>query len=105
LTGDLATAEMNALELEMLWMLKFSLNVSREDYDACVGDLREIHRTIEAHQDQANASATPGLPHKPEQPRSQALAAKLAAAAPGSLCYHCPPPGPAHFEDTPPRRR
>ena len=95
LTGDLPTAEMNALELEMLWVLKFTLSVSREDYDECVGDLRELRRSILAEQDLASASATPGLPHKPEQPQRHALAAILATApaTPGSLYYH-PPPGP-----------
>ena len=35
LVGDLSVKEMNSLELEMLWLLKFSLNVSREEYDQC----------------------------------------------------------------------
>ena len=35
LVGDLSVKEMNSLELEMLWLLKFSLNVSREEYDEC----------------------------------------------------------------------
>ena len=71
MTGDLPTAEMNALELEMLWTLKFTLNVSREDYDDCVGDLREIQRTVVAQQDQANARTTPGLAHTSAQYRSE----------------------------------
>jgi hypothetical protein len=33
--GDLTNQEMNALELEMLFALKFSLVVSREEYDQC----------------------------------------------------------------------
>jgi hypothetical protein len=35
LVGDMSTAEMNALEREMLFCLKFSLMVSREEYEAC----------------------------------------------------------------------
>ena len=37
---------MNALELDMLWMLKFSLRVTSEEYDECVGELRELQRTL-----------------------------------------------------------
>jgi len=35
LVGDLTTREINALELEMLWSLKFSVNISREEYHDC----------------------------------------------------------------------
>ena len=35
LIGDLSVADMNELELDMLWALKFSLNVTREEYDHC----------------------------------------------------------------------
>ena len=35
LIGDLKVAEMNELELDMLWALKFSLNVTRDEYDRC----------------------------------------------------------------------
>jgi hypothetical protein len=33
---------MNTLELNMLWNLKFSLNVSREAYDECVNALFDL---------------------------------------------------------------
>ena len=33
LIGDLKVAEMNELELDMLWALKFSLHVTRDEYD------------------------------------------------------------------------
>jgi len=42
LVGDLTVKEMNVLELEMLWLLKFSLTVLREEYDECVGVLKSI---------------------------------------------------------------
>ena len=35
LVGDMSVQEMNELELDMLWKLKFSLNVTREEYDEC----------------------------------------------------------------------
>ena len=40
--GDLTVKDMNGLELEMLWLLKFSLTVLREEYDECVGVLKSI---------------------------------------------------------------
>ena len=42
LVGDLSVKEMNSLELEMLWLLKFSLNVSREEYDECFQALEAL---------------------------------------------------------------
>ena len=42
LVGDLTVKEMNSLELEMLWLLKFSLIVLREGYDECVGVLKSL---------------------------------------------------------------
>jgi hypothetical protein len=33
-TGDLTVREMNELELEMLWKLKFELHVTSKEYDA-----------------------------------------------------------------------
>jgi hypothetical protein len=42
LVGDLTVKAMNCLELEMLWLLKFSLIVSREEYDECVGVLKSL---------------------------------------------------------------
>jgi hypothetical protein len=40
--GDLTVKDMNGLELEMLWLLKFSLIVLREEYDECVGVLKSF---------------------------------------------------------------
>lgn len=42
LVGDISTAEMNELEREMLFCLRFSLMVSREEYDACYDSLLEL---------------------------------------------------------------
>jgi hypothetical protein len=42
LVGDMSTAEMNALEREMLFCLKFSLMVSREEYERCFDCLLEL---------------------------------------------------------------
>ena len=42
LVGDLSVKEMNSLEWEMLWRLKFSLNVSREEYDECFQALEAL---------------------------------------------------------------
>ena len=42
LVGDLSVKEMNNLEMEMLWLLKFSLNVSREEYDECFQALEAL---------------------------------------------------------------
>ena len=36
LVGEITIQEMNALEMEMLWVLKFSLSISREEYDECL---------------------------------------------------------------------
>jgi hypothetical protein len=43
LVGDLSVQEMNSLELEMLWLLKFSLNISRDEYDECLRGLETIN--------------------------------------------------------------
>ena len=43
LVGDLSVQEMNSLELEMLWLLKFSLNISRDEYDECLRSLETIN--------------------------------------------------------------
>jgi len=50
LVGDLTVAEMNALELEMLWSLKFSLGVSVEEYDECWRALVAIDTVDQQHQ-------------------------------------------------------
>ena len=42
LVGDLSIQEMNALEMEMLWKLKFSLYISREEYDDCLDALKSV---------------------------------------------------------------
>ncbi len=48
--GDLTNQEMNALELEILFALKFSLVVSREEYDQCHEVLLLIvHVTLQTH--------------------------------------------------------
>jgi hypothetical protein len=46
LVGDLSVQEMNSLELEMLWLLKFSLNTSRDEYDECLRSLETINREL-----------------------------------------------------------
>jgi hypothetical protein len=42
--GDVSVQEMNALELELLFHLKFSLVISREEYDKCQVALFEIEQ-------------------------------------------------------------
>ena len=42
--GDVSVQEMNALELELLFHLKFSLVISREEYDQCQVALLEIEQ-------------------------------------------------------------
>ena len=42
LVGDLSVQEMNSLELEMLWLLKFSLTISRDEYDECSRQLETL---------------------------------------------------------------
>ena len=42
LVGDLSVQEINNLEMEMLWLLKFSLNISREEYDECWRQLQML---------------------------------------------------------------
>ena len=40
--GELSNQEMNALELELLFAVKFSLVISREEYDQCHEALLQI---------------------------------------------------------------
>jgi hypothetical protein len=47
LIGDISTREMNALELEMLWRLKFTLNITREEYDDCVDALVDMSTALQ----------------------------------------------------------
>ena len=42
LVGDLPVQEMNSMELEMLWLLKFSLNISRDEYDESLRQLETL---------------------------------------------------------------
>ena len=44
LIGDLSVTEMNELELDFLWALKFSLNITRDEYDQCRATLIELDR-------------------------------------------------------------
>jgi hypothetical protein len=44
LIGDLSVTEMNELELDFLWALKFSLNITRNEYDQCRATLIELDR-------------------------------------------------------------
>jgi len=44
--GDLTVQEMNALELELLFAIEFSLVVSREEYDKCHSVLLEIDQAL-----------------------------------------------------------
>jgi hypothetical protein len=39
--GEIPIQEMNLLEIEMLWVLKFALSISREDYDKCLAALND----------------------------------------------------------------
>ena len=58
--GDLSNQEMNALELEMLFALKFSLVISREEYDQCHEALLQIdqayHRVARCTRDPSTPS-------------------------------------------------
>ena len=45
LIGDMTAREMNELELDMLWRLKFTLNVTREEYDEWFDALISINLT------------------------------------------------------------
>ena len=49
LIGDMKAQEMNALELEMLWRLRFTLNVTREEYDECFDALIIMNTTYSHH--------------------------------------------------------
>jgi hypothetical protein len=42
LVGEIPIQEMNLLEIEMLWVLKFALSISREDYDECLAALKVV---------------------------------------------------------------
>ena len=66
--GDLAVAEMNTLELDMLFALEFSMKVTREEYDQCV---RALENLDAAFAEQA-ADAPPLSPpaHTPAHPRT-----------------------------------
>ena len=44
LIGDLKASEMHELEMDMLWTLKFSLHVTREEYDDCCKLLVELDK-------------------------------------------------------------
>ncbi len=46
LAGDITLKEMNTLELNMLWSIKFSLNVSRQAYDECVDVLIDLDNNV-----------------------------------------------------------
>jgi hypothetical protein len=46
LVGDLSVQEMNSMELEMLWLLKFSLNISRDEYDESLRQLETLSNSF-----------------------------------------------------------
>lgn len=46
LIGDITTCEMNVLELDMLWRLKFSLGITREEYDECFDALVDMSTAL-----------------------------------------------------------
>jgi len=77
LVGDLSTKEMNALELEMLWCLKISLSMSREEYDTCHLAIIELDTTT-------HITSTPSTV-------SQRRPAPPAASATGSKQEGCTP--------------
>ena len=49
LVGDLPVQEMNSMELEMLWLLKFSLNISRDEYDESLRQLETLSNCFNCH--------------------------------------------------------
>ena len=59
--GDLSNQEMNALELELLFALKFSLVISREEYDQCHEALLQIDQAYHRVARGARDPSTPSL--------------------------------------------
>jgi hypothetical protein len=66
LIGDMTAREMNALELEMLWRLRFTLNVTREEYDECFDALIIMNTTYSHH-----PPVPPSTPHPDSKPSEE----------------------------------
>jgi hypothetical protein len=89
LVGDIRTAELNQLELELLKALDYDLFISREDYNLSCNLLDDLHCAINSSGSRSQTAKT-APSHRPGSSPQTAQAAPLHGCAQGAdLHSHC----------------